>query len=141
MQPNETAIRSVVEQVLAQLGKRPAPGGPASLNPQPIPPKANGIPVVSASSNGYRPSGSGNNGVFQTVDEAVAAATEAQCHEILQQALDSLHTRFGRDSVTRGAPRNWGIRTSVATASEDGAGTADAAAVSASRGALASRSF
>ena len=71
MQTNETAIRSVVEQVLAQLGKRPAPGSA----PQP---KANGIPVVSASnSNGYRPGGGGNWGVFQTVDEAVAAATEA----------------------------------------------------------------
>ena len=54
MQTNETAIRNVVEQVLAQLGKRPAPG-PA---PQP---KANGIPVVSASNgHGYRPGGGGN---------------------------------------------------------------------------------
>ncbi len=71
MQTNETAIRSVVEQVLAQLGKRPAPGSA----PQP---KANGIPVVSASNgHGYRPGGGGNWGVFQTVDEAVAAATEA----------------------------------------------------------------
>ena len=68
MQTNETAIRSVVEQVLAQLGKRPVPAAP----------KANGIPVVSASnSNGYRPGGGGNWGVFQTVDEAVSAATEA----------------------------------------------------------------
>lgn len=67
MQTNETAIRSVVEQVLAQLGKRPAPGAP----------KPNGIPVVSASSNGFHASGSGSGGVFQTVDEAVAAATDA----------------------------------------------------------------
>jgi len=67
MQTNETAIRSVVEQVLAQLGKRPVPGAP----------KPNGIPVVSASSNGYHASGSGSSGVFQTVDEAVAAATDA----------------------------------------------------------------
>ena len=77
MQTNETAIRSVVEQVLAQLGKRPAPATP----------KANGIPVVSASnSNGYRPGGGGNWGVFQTVDEAVAAATEA-FHQLSKKGM------------------------------------------------------
>ncbi len=70
MQANETAIRSVVEQVLAQLGKRPAPAA------APRPSNPNGIPVVSAGS-APRSSGGGNGGVFQTVDEAVAAATEA----------------------------------------------------------------
>ncbi len=86
MNTTEQTIRSVVEEVLAELGKSPRQvnggqltGSPA-LNPQSNP---NGIPVVSngtasrtsAASNGF--SGGGNFGVFSSVDEAVAAANGA----------------------------------------------------------------
>lgn len=52
MQANEQAIRAVVKEVLAQLGKRPAGNGPVRAR-------------------------SGDWGVFATVDEAVDAATVA----------------------------------------------------------------
>lgn len=79
MNTTETAIRSVVEEVLAELGKSPrqvngAGTTTAGANP-------NGIPVFSGgtssapAANGY--SGGGNYGVFDSVDEAVAAANDA----------------------------------------------------------------
>ena len=84
---NETTIRTVVEEVLAELGKsRTAP--PAGLHTTPVRPMTNGksangkgIPVMSAT-NGHQPSAishqpTGNDGVFDSVDAAVAAATEA----------------------------------------------------------------
>jgi len=58
MQANETLIRNVVQQVLAELG----PGAHA------------------ASTNGYH----GRNGIFNCADEAVAAATEA-FHQLSQR--------------------------------------------------------
>ncbi len=54
IQANEQAIRTVVQEVLAQLGKRP---------------------VHTAGGNGA--AAGGDWGVFQTVDDAVAAATDA----------------------------------------------------------------
>ncbi len=51
IQANEQAIRTVVQEVLAQLGKRPTVSGNGSTRP-------------------------GNHGVFQSVDDAVAAASE-----------------------------------------------------------------
>lgn len=75
MQATESAIRSVVEQVLAELGKVPrSANGTAGAG------RAPGIPVVS---NGSVPatfsgsSSSGRDGVFESVDEAVAAAHAA----------------------------------------------------------------
>jgi aldehyde dehydrogenase len=85
---NETTIRTVVEEVLAELGKgQTAP--PAGLHTTPVRPMSNagrsngnGIPVMSAA-NGHQPSANyhqpsaGHDGVFESVDAAVAAATEA----------------------------------------------------------------
>lgn len=77
MNASESTIRTVVEEVLAELGKQPRGssngGGPHARF---------GIPVVStgsprpASPVGYA-GGAGSYGVFQSVDEAVAAAGEA----------------------------------------------------------------
>jgi len=76
---NETAIRSVVEEVLSELGKASRMNGGAK------PSNGRGIPVVSAA-NGHRPAGSngsstalssGQYGVFTDVDAAVAAAKAA----------------------------------------------------------------
>ncbi|MCA8998786.1 MAG: aldehyde dehydrogenase EutE [Planctomycetaceae bacterium] len=94
MQANETAIRAVVEEVLSELGKsrKPANGNGSSEGyGQRVygqaPPQGNrsGIPVLSGgthggSSSSYSPgpvSGRGNYGVFDDVDQAVAAANEA----------------------------------------------------------------
>lgn len=82
MQATEQAIRSVVEEVLSQLGKRPGSGQPSAVSHQP---KTNGkgIPVVSAANGAthHSPltthSSRGNWGVFDSVDEAVAAANDA----------------------------------------------------------------
>jgi aldehyde dehydrogenase len=60
MKTTESAIRAVVEEVLQQLGTRP--GNPASKVAAAIAP---------------RPSTGGKEGVFQTVDDAVAAANKA----------------------------------------------------------------
>lgn len=77
MNATETTIRAVVEEVLAELGKRPksatSTAGPHSKF---------GIPVVSTGLNGQPAAngfsgGRGNYGVFDSVDEAVAAAGEA----------------------------------------------------------------
>ena len=56
MQFDETTIRNVVQQVLAEVGK---------------------IPPVSANGSGSATSAQGRRGVFTCVDQAVAAATEA----------------------------------------------------------------
>ncbi|REJ73602.1 MAG: aldehyde dehydrogenase EutE [Planctomycetota bacterium] len=80
MPATEQTIRSVVEEVLAELGKRPGTGGgapPARVNGN-----GSGIPVMSAGrparvSAGAAASGGGDWGVFQSVDAAVAAAQEA----------------------------------------------------------------
>ena len=77
---NETAIRNVVEQVLTQLGKSPA-GATSALAPAQT--NGHGIPVVSAASptTHFSPATphrtAGDWGVFQSVDEAVAAADDA----------------------------------------------------------------
>lgn len=63
IQANEQAIRNVVEEVLAQLGKRPA-----------------------YSANGNGAAAGGDWGVFQTVDEAVQAATAAY-HQLKEATL------------------------------------------------------
>ncbi len=74
MNTTETTIRAVVEQVLQQLGPKPAAA--------PRPARSAGeIPVIS-SRNGASHAASvggarGSDGVFQAVDDAVAAANEA----------------------------------------------------------------
>lgn len=79
---NETVIRGVVEEVLRELGKdhsitsRPTNGAAS---------KGHGIPVMSASRQseprafaaGSRRNGRGSEGVFDAVDDAVAAASAA----------------------------------------------------------------
>lgn len=80
MPATELTIRTVVEEVLAQLGKRPNGTKPPAASRQPSAANGRGIPVVSVHSH-HSPltthRSSGNWGVFQTVDEAVAAATDA----------------------------------------------------------------
>jgi aldehyde dehydrogenase len=75
---NETMIRSVVEEVLAELGKsvRPANGVGAGGRTAP---SARGIPVVSAGAERSSPAGrrGGGEGVFQSVEDAVGAAAAA----------------------------------------------------------------
>ena len=78
MQATESAIRSVVEEVLAELGKSPKQvnGGSAS-GPHYKTSNPNGIPVVSSGSKSVAPrfsQNSGNYGVFDSVNDAVAAA-------------------------------------------------------------------
>ncbi|SFH85959.1 aldehyde dehydrogenase family protein [Planctomicrobium piriforme] len=82
MQANESTIRAVVEEVLSELGRKPKGNpdagriyGQSSL-------KKGGIPVISAgtsipASAGSVHHGSGNWGVFDNVNDAVAAANEA----------------------------------------------------------------
>ncbi len=88
MPATEQAIRTVVEEVLAQLGKRPngtqrsaVSGQPSAVSHRTSSSNARGIPVVSAANpanpSAVGPRASSNWGVFQTVDEAVAAATDA----------------------------------------------------------------
>ena len=80
MSATETTIRAVVEEVLAELGKVPRSNGHALVSPQ-----SNGIPVVSNGTNGTSlgtaPAAygapAGNYGVFESVDQAVAAAKQA----------------------------------------------------------------
>ncbi|WP_437186170.1 aldehyde dehydrogenase family protein [Planctomicrobium sp. SH668] len=75
MQANENTIRAVVEEVLSELGKSTRSNGAA--------PKKAGIPVLSSgtagsiASNGSSRSAGGNYGVFDNVNDAVAAAQEA----------------------------------------------------------------
>jgi aldehyde dehydrogenase len=71
---NETVIRTVVEEVLSELGKSVRPRGPAASHGKGIPVKSAG--TTASSTPPPRPS-SGNWGVFASVDEAVAAAGEA----------------------------------------------------------------
>ncbi|WP_437192370.1 aldehyde dehydrogenase [Planctomicrobium sp. SH527] len=77
MQANENTIRAVVEEVLSELGRQPKFSGTA-----PAAARKGGIPVISAgasapASSSYGYSGSGNYGVFDNVNDAVNAATEA----------------------------------------------------------------
>ncbi|MEZ6148002.1 MAG: aldehyde dehydrogenase family protein [Planctomycetaceae bacterium] len=76
---NETTIRTLVEEVLAELGKSRV--SPAANGHQPS--TNGGIPVMSAANghvksqiSDFKPQ-SGSDGVFDSVDDAVAAATEA----------------------------------------------------------------
>lgn len=76
---NETAIRAVVEEVLSELGKSIRPRSPAASNGKGIPVKSAGAGMQSvrhALPNG-RGSDRGHWGVFDSVDEAVAAANDA----------------------------------------------------------------
>lgn len=73
---NEQAIRSVVQEVLAKLGKTPGTGSAPVSN-------AHGIPVVKSNGSssphfvpGPQPS-SGRDGVFATANDAIAAANAA----------------------------------------------------------------
>ncbi|WP_437225683.1 aldehyde dehydrogenase family protein [Planctomicrobium sp. SH661] len=80
MQANENTIRAVVEEVLSELGKKPKVNGiPGRIYGQ-GPKKDSGIPVLSAGtalpSGGYHSSSRGNYGVFDNVNDAVAAANE-----------------------------------------------------------------
>lgn len=77
MQANENTIRAVVEEVLSELGRQPKFSGPA-----PATARKGGIPVISAGASApaaasYGFSSSGNYGVFDNVNDAVNAATEA----------------------------------------------------------------
>lgn len=78
MQATEQAIRVIVEEVLSELGKRPqgAPGPHIRTPARPA-----GIPVRNAANAGGFPRGPeigrGQYGVFQNVDDAVAAAQDA----------------------------------------------------------------
>ncbi len=72
MQANANTIRAVVEEVLSELGKQ--------VKPKPASPARNGgIPVISAGSSAPVGSyaSSGNYGVFDNVNDAVSAATDA----------------------------------------------------------------
>ncbi len=77
MQANENTIRAVVEEVLSELGRQPKFSGSA-----PAAARKGGIPVISAGASApaaasYGFSSSGNYGVFDNVNDAVNAATEA----------------------------------------------------------------
>lgn len=76
MQANENAIRAVVEEVLAELGKSPRQVNGNSSDPNGIPVVKNGTSFSNTAANGYS-GGSGNWGVFESVDQAVAAANAA----------------------------------------------------------------
>ncbi len=73
---NEQAIRTVVQEVLAKLGKGP-------LAPSPAPVSGPGIPVVKSNGSGgphFMPGpqpASGREGVFSTTGDAIAAANDA----------------------------------------------------------------
>jgi len=75
MQANANTIRAVVEEVLSELGRKPKPAQGTA--------RPGGIPVISAGStttggaSAYSHSGSGNYGVFDNVNDAAAAATDA----------------------------------------------------------------
>ncbi len=76
MNTTETTIRAVVEQVLQQLGsKATTPKTPPTRQTSPLP---SDIPVLSARTAAtLAVGGRGADGVFQTVDDAVAAASDA----------------------------------------------------------------
>ena len=76
---NETAIRNVVEEVLSELGKnvRTRNGGGTAPNDRGIPVRSGGASPTLNSQPSTPHSRSGNWGVFDTVDEAVAAANDA----------------------------------------------------------------
>lgn len=82
MQANESAIRSVIEEVLSELGKVKGTSGTGTA----LPPsrKNGGIPVLSggtthtaSTASGFSRVSSGNWGVFDNVNDAVAAANDA----------------------------------------------------------------
>lgn len=81
MQTTESAIRSVVEEVLAELGKTPRQvNSGASSGPHFKASNPNGIPVVSSgvkSSTSNFSHHSGQHGVFDSVNDAVSAAHAA----------------------------------------------------------------
>lgn len=80
MNTTETTIRAVVEQVLQQLGTK---SSPTALKGQALASKSailapGEIPVLSSrNGSSYTAASRGSDGVFQTVDDAVAAASEA----------------------------------------------------------------
>jgi len=82
MQANEQTIRAVVEEVLSELVRKPGPGAAPRSNGT-TQQRAGGIPVLSSSSPGplpsghYHTAGRGNYGIFDNVNDAVAAATES----------------------------------------------------------------
>ena len=77
----EQAIRTIVQEVLAELGKRPQGSSQPSVPARRDQPAPNGIPVRNAGNVGSYSrgpeTGRGTLGVFQSVDEAVAAAQHA----------------------------------------------------------------
>jgi len=80
MKANESTIRAVVEEVLSELGRKGSSNGSAGRVSGQTSLKKGGIPVLSAGnvSASFGPSsGSGNYGVFDNVNDAVAAAADA----------------------------------------------------------------
>lgn len=82
MQANEQTIRAVVEEVLSELVRKPGSNGTAPRSNGTGVRRDGGIPVLSAANPGspsgqYHTGGRGNYGVFDNVNDAVAAATEA----------------------------------------------------------------
>ena len=96
MQTTESAIRTVVEEVLAELGKTPKQvNGGSSDGPHFRPSNPNGIPVVSSGSSAVASSAyvgkTGNYGVFDSVDEAVTAANSAFL-QLSKQTIEDRNT-------------------------------------------------
>ncbi len=105
---NETLIRDVVNEVLARLGHAAGPGGPSAAAGQ----ATAGDVVATGAAAAERPAAQGGRragaggvggGVFTSVDEAVAAATEAQrtlaaaSLEVRAAAVDAIRTVMRRD--------------------------------------------
>ncbi len=116
---NETAIRAVVEEVLSELGKKRGPtagageGQPANTY-RPAPnghPGRSGIPVVSSAAGslpGTAVRHGGNWGVFDSVDEAVAAANDAFIQLSRKSLADRAKVvRIVKDLCERNA-EDWG---------------------------------
>ncbi|HWL07668.1 MAG TPA: aldehyde dehydrogenase family protein [Planctomicrobium sp.] len=80
MPANANTIRAVVEEVLSELGRNSQGKAIGTSSYKPAP-KAGGIPVISAGSDwsgqAYHVGGRGNFGVFDNVNDAVSAATDA----------------------------------------------------------------
>lgn len=83
MQANENTIRAVVEEVLSELGRKTKATGTISRANGHGVRKTGGIPVLSGATTGILPSGgyhtgsTGNYGVFDNVNDAVAAANQS----------------------------------------------------------------
>jgi aldehyde dehydrogenase len=82
MQATESTIRAVVEEVLSELGRKPKSNGASQRIYGQGPAKDSGIPVLSSgtalptSAGNVHSGGRGNFGVFDNVNDAVAAAAD-----------------------------------------------------------------